>query len=104
MSQKSKKKITERVKNTKPSLPLEAYEGTYSNDMLGAAKVMLKNNSIQVNFNDFITYDAEHWHYDTFKTNKDTRFREKSEVRFELDNDGKVKQFDFLGDVFTKTD
>ena len=102
--EKSKKKITERVKNTKPSLPFEAYEGTYSNDMLGAAKVMLKNNSIQVNFNDFITYDAEHWHYDTFKTNKDTRFREKSKIRFELDNDGKVKQFDFLGDVFTKTD
>lgn len=102
--EKSKKKVAERVKNTTTSLPLESYVGTYSNDMLGSAKVSLKNKALQINFNDFITYDAEHWHYDTFITNKDPRFREKLMIRFELDADAKISQLDFMGEVFTKTE
>ncbi len=101
--EKSKKKKAERVKNTKPSLPLEAYEGTFSNEMLGTAKVSIQNNQFQINLNDFITYDVEHWHFDTFVTNKDPRFREKLAIRFELNTDGKINQFDFMGEVFTKT-
>ena len=96
------KKVKERVKDSKPSLPLAAYSGSYSNDMLGTAKVTQKDSGLQISFNDFITYQAEHWHYDTFKTNKDQRFRSKMEIRFELDNDGKVNQFDFLGTIFKK--
>lgn len=101
-SDNQKKKTEERVKNSKPSLPLESYVGSYSNDMLGSAKVVLVNNALQINFNEFISYDAEHWHYDTFKTNKDPRFLEKLLIHFELDTDGKIKQFDIMGEVFVK--
>ena len=100
----SKKKIAERIKNTEPNLPLEEYEGTYTNDMLGAAKVSLANGKLNINFNDFIDYDTEHWHYNTFMTNKDPRFREKMEVRFELNNDGKVNQLYFMEVAFIKTE
>nr|WP_298923006.1 serine hydrolase [uncultured Allomuricauda sp.] len=99
-----KKKVAERAENTKPSLALEAYEGSYSNEMLGTVVVTTQDDTLQTNFNDFITYDTEHWHYDTFITNKDPRFREKLLIRFELDNDGKINQLDFMGEVFTKTE
>ncbi len=102
--EKSKKKAANRVKNTKTSLPLEAYQGRYTNEMLGSAKVSMQNDKLRINFNEFITYDARHWHYDTFITNKDPRFREKLVVRFELNNDGEISQFDFMGEVFTKTE
>ncbi|WP_273567358.1 DUF3471 domain-containing protein [Maribacter halichondriae] len=102
--EQSKKKIAERVKNTKTSLPVSAYAGTYVNEMLGTAKVVIKENGPMINFNDFITYDMEHWHYDTFMTNKDKRFREKLEVRFQLDTSGKVNDLYLMGEIFTKTD
>lgn len=98
-----KKKIEERAENTKPSLPLEAYEGSYVSEMLGKVVVTAQDDALQTNFNDFITYDAEHWHYDTFITNKDPRFHEKLLIRFELNTDGKINQLDFMGEVFTKT-
>ncbi len=98
----SKKKIAERVKNTKPRLPLSKYEGAYTNELLGMATVSIQNNTLRINFNDFISYDLEHWHYDTFMTNKDARFRQKLELLFDLDTDGNIDKFDFMGEVFTK--
>ncbi len=98
------KRVKERAENTKPSLPLEAYEGSYNSEMLGTVIVTVQDNVLQTNFNDFITYKAEHWHYDTFITNKDSRFREKLLIRFELNTEGKINQLDFLDEVFTKTE
>ncbi len=98
----SKKKLIERKKDTKPSLPLEAYEGSYTNDMLGTGKISVQGAKLQVNFNDFISYDLEHWHFNTFQTNKDPRFLEKIMTHFELDANGKINQFEFMGEVFSK--
>lgn len=99
----SKKKLAERVMDSKPSLPLEAFEGSYTNDMLGTAKISVNDTKLMVNFNDFISYDLEHWHFNTFQTNKDKRFLEKLDVHFELDSEGKINQFEILGEVFSKT-
>lgn len=101
---KSKKKIAERVKDTKPSLPLVSYKGSYTNKMLGEAKVAIEGNTLKINFNDFISYTAEHWHFDTFMTNKDPRFLEKLAVHFVLNTDGEINQLDIMGEVFTKTE
>jgi len=100
----SKKKLAERVKDTKPSLPLEAYKGNYTNDMLGTGKISVRSNRLEVNFNDFISYDLEHWHFNTFQTNKDPRFLEKLMMHFELDTEGKINQFEVMGEVFTKVE
>ncbi len=102
--EKQKKKVDERVNNTKPSLPLNAYNGVYTNKMLGKATVTQIGDSLEVNFNAHITYRASHWHYDTFITNKDPSSGGKFEVRFDLDNNGEVKQLDFMGEVFTITE
>ncbi len=100
--EKQKKKVDERVKNTKPSLPLSAYKGVYNNKMLGNATVTQIGDILEVNFNSHISYRASHWHYDTFITNKDPSWDEKFEIRFDLNNKGKVKQLDFMGAIFTK--
>ena len=98
----SKKKIAARVKDTKPTLPLESYAGRYMNEMLGTATITVLNTELKVNFNEFISYEAQHWHYDTFITNKDPRFYEKTMIQFEMNSDGKIKEFNFMGEVFKK--
>jgi CubicO group peptidase (beta-lactamase class C family) len=100
----SKKKISERVNGTKPSLPQEGYEGSYTNQMLGTAKISLVDTKLRVNLNNFISYDLEHWHFNTFMTNKDPRFLEKLSVHFELNTDGKINQFELMDEVFSKTE
>ncbi|GMN04717.1 serine hydrolase [Croceitalea sp. MTPC5] len=92
-----------RVRNTDPSLALQAYEGVYRNKMLGAATVTLQNDKLQIDFNEFVDYNMEHWHYDTFITNKDSRFRQKMTIHFKLNTDGKVNAFDLFGEEFTKS-
>lgn len=99
---KSKEKIAAHVPNTKPTLPLESYAGTYSNNMLGTASITINDTGLKVNFNDFMSYQAEHWHYNTFITNKDPRFYEELMLQFEMNSDGKIKEFDFMGEVFKK--
>jgi len=99
---KSKEKIAAHVPNTKPTLPLESYAGTYSNNMLGTASITINDTRLKVNFNNFMSYQAEHWHYDTFITNKDPRFYEELMIQFEMNSDGKIKEFDFMGEVFKK--
>ncbi len=98
----SKEKIDARRRNTKPTLPLESYAGTYSNKMLGTAFITVNDTRLKVNFNDFMSYQAEHWHYDTFITNKDPRFYEELMLQFEMNSAGKIKEFDFMGEVFKK--
>ncbi len=94
----------ERSNKSAPSLKLQEFIGAYENKMLGTGTVSVVNNKLQINFNDFINYNLEHWHYNTFKTNKDPRFYEKLEVRFELNNDGKSSNFNIMGELFTKTE
>lgn len=100
--ERTEKDEAERGKNTKPSVPLANYEGSYTNKMLGKAQVTLLNGTLQINFNDFITYQTEHWHYDTFITNKDPRFYEQLKVNFDLNASGKISKFNFMGEIFTK--
>ena len=100
--EKAKKEDSERVKNTKPSLPLSNYEGTYTNQMLGTAKITLEDGSLQINFNDFITYTTEHWHYNTFITNKDPRFYEELKITFNLNEGGTINDFKIMGAEFIK--
>jgi CubicO group peptidase (beta-lactamase class C family) len=100
--EKAKKEEAERVKNTEPSLPLSAYTGSYTSKMLGNAQVTLESGNLLINLNDFITYETEHWHYNTFITNRDPRFYEKLKVNFDLNEMGKISQFTIMGTQFKK--
>lgn len=92
------KKLEEaRVPNTKPSLPLSAYAGTYGGQMYGDAKVTEENGRLVVRLVPSPNYvgDLEHWHFDTFRI----KWREsviypypRGWVTFQLDPQGKVSE------------
>ncbi|MBA3255394.1 MAG: serine hydrolase [Pyrinomonadaceae bacterium] len=58
-----------QVPQTKLSLPLSAYTGTYSGEMFGDAKVTEEEGKLVVRFlpSPYFVGDLEHWHFDTFR-------------------------------------
>lgn len=65
------KEEQERVKNTKPSLDLNAYTGVYQCEMYGTVKIELTDQKLQLTMNPapLFTGFLEHWHYDVFSVN-----------------------------------
>jgi CubicO group peptidase (beta-lactamase class C family) len=86
-----------RVKDTKPSLALSAYAGTYSSPMYGDVTVAEENGKLVLRMipsPNFVA-DLEHWHYDTFRI----RWRPTVAydfppgfVTFTIDKNGKTDQ------------
>ncbi len=65
----AKKLVDSRVKNTKPSLALKDYAGTYTGNLYGDATVSEENGKLVLRMlpsPNFVA-DLEHWHYDTFR-------------------------------------
>lgn len=63
------KQDAERVPNTKPTLALASYAGTYSSQMYGDVTVAEENGKLVMRLGpapNFVA-DLEHWHYDTFQ-------------------------------------
>jgi CubicO group peptidase (beta-lactamase class C family) len=93
----AKKVEDARVLNTKPSLKLTGYVGTYSGQMYGDAKVEEENGKLVVQLvpsPNFIG-DLEHWHFDTFRItwrNSIVYPFPKGFVTFVLDPQGKVSE------------
>jgi CubicO group peptidase (beta-lactamase class C family) len=58
-----------RVKDTKPSLALEKYAGTFVSTLYGDAKIEIENGKLVLRLVPAPTFvaDLEHWHYDTFR-------------------------------------
>jgi CubicO group peptidase (beta-lactamase class C family) len=63
---REKEEEAERVKDTKPSHPLEAYVGEYEHPAYGVIAVELKDNALQGKHFGF-EFKLDHWHYDVFK-------------------------------------
>jgi CubicO group peptidase (beta-lactamase class C family) len=92
-----KKQESERVKDTKPSLSLDKYAGTYKSDIYGEVKVTLEKgkekgkDKLKGQFGPFAA-ELEHWNYDTFRAIPRDRTQEKQLFTFTLDAKGKVAQ------------
>ena len=99
-----KKRDEERISDTKTSLSLDQYEGTYQHKMLGEISVNIKNGQLQIDVNNYLSYTITHWHYDTFITNKDPKFRMKLMVHFTLNQLGKIADLEIFGEKFVKTE
>ena len=67
---KEKQKVDEaRVPNTKPSLALANYAGTYADKLYGNVIISEEGGRLVMRFGpapNFVA-DLEHWHYDTFQ-------------------------------------
>ena len=86
-----------RAKNTKPSLPLERYAGTYADSMYGNATVKLEAGKLVVRYGPTFEGDLEHWHYDTFRALWRNKRLGTSFVTFALDARGRVTDMDVDG-------
>ena len=98
-----KKRNEERVLKTNPSLALDQYSGDYQNEMLGTVKVNVLNDQLQIDFNNHLKFETQHWHFDTFITNKHPKWRRKLLINFQMDETGKIKELEAFGENFTKT-
>lgn len=107
-----KKQEATRVKNTKPSLALDRYAGTYQSDIYGDVKVTLEKDKdrehLVLTFGSFV-HDLAHWHYDTFRgTCRDRAVTEKRLFTFVLNAQGKIAEVKLADDsdsdlVFKRT-
>ena len=90
------------VTNTRPSLALEDYSGTYHHPLCGKLEITVAENTLQLHFNGREKIGANHWHYDTFMTQKNSFWTDALEAVFHLNENGKVKSLDFIGYTFSK--
>lgn len=91
----NKRREEVRVKNTKPSLPLEKYCGIYEDKMYGKAEVSLKDGKLFLQFLPSPTFKGElkHYHFDTFYIDWEDEFLTRGWVKFDMDFNANIKQF-----------
>jgi len=56
-----------RLKDTKPSVPIDSYAGQYNNEMYGDINVTLAANKLVLQFGPSLTGDLEPWSKDSYK-------------------------------------
>ncbi|MGB0523718.1 MAG: serine hydrolase [Flammeovirgaceae bacterium] len=88
-----------RIMDTKPSLPLESYVGTYHAANYGNIDVSLENGELQLSFEHTKEYAAtlKHWHYDVWKIEwkYPQAWYNFGTVKFNTDNNLKIKRLTF---------
>jgi len=87
----------ERHKDTKPSLPLTEFAGTYANDLYGPIDVKLENDQLRLRLSASPTMiaDLKHWHHDTFRAIWLDPVAETTFVHFSLNEQGQVSEVKF---------
>jgi hypothetical protein len=95
---KEKEKVdAARAVNTKPSLPISAYAGAYSDKLYGDVVISEEGGKLVMRFTpspNFVA-DLEHWHYDTFqiKWRPSTAYNfPRGFVTFTIDKNGKTDE------------
>jgi hypothetical protein len=89
------KASTARAADSKPSLPLEKYAGTYSDPWYGNVSIKQENGGLVLNFEHTLKgiADLQPWQYDTFKAHWRDRTVEDAFVTFTLKPDGSIDHF-----------
>jgi CubicO group peptidase (beta-lactamase class C family) len=86
---------TRRDPESRPSLPLAKYAGTYRDAWYGDIEIGEQNGQLSVRFTRTppLTGDLEHWQHDTFIARwKDRELRADAYVTFSLNPDGSIDQ------------
>jgi CubicO group peptidase (beta-lactamase class C family) len=94
--------IQRRVADTRPSLPLDRYAGTYTNQTYGNVVVSVRNDGLHLVFGRGRAGTLTHWHYDTFQAKWDDVRRDPSLVVFAPDGAGGVSSVRAFGIAFTR--
>jgi CubicO group peptidase (beta-lactamase class C family) len=83
---------SQRVANTKPSLPLSAYAGTYTDSLYGDVVVRENGGALTLEFGPNWRGTLEHWHFDNFRVKFDTPVLPAVPVTFHLNGAGKIER------------
>lgn len=78
-----------RVEDTRPSLPLGQYAGTYADPLFGTVEVELANGKLSVAYG-HQQARLEHWHFDTFEGAWEARWRGRPRWQFEVGPQGTI--------------
>jgi hypothetical protein len=85
-----------RNKESKPSLKLEDYCGTYGGDLYGDAKIFMEKGKLYVQFQPAPEFISElvHWEYDIFQVEfKNFPSLPPGKLWFVMDQDGSITEF-----------
>lgn len=79
-----------RVSDTTPSHPLEAYTGVYADSLYDHIEVSLEDGQLRVHFweDETLILDLDHWHYETFRGSWINPAQREKFVWFDLGPDG----------------
>lgn len=86
-----------KIKNTQPSLDLDAYVGVYRSPAYGKVEVKKNGRDLVLHFWETEGLEAklEHWHYDTFRAIWKNPAQREEFMQFHLNKSGKVAALDF---------
>ena len=83
------------MKQSKPSLPVERYAGTYNDPWYGDVAVTMEEGKLVIRFSatPSLVGDLEHWQYDTFIARwRDRELRADAYVTFALTPEGMIER------------
>jgi CubicO group peptidase (beta-lactamase class C family) len=93
---KEEEKLQEkRIKDSKPTLEINAYTGTYGGEMYGDAEVVVEDGNLVVCFKPTPIFvgDLTHWHQDIFRIRlRNIPSLPAGTVRFIIDQEGEVEE------------
>ena len=86
-----KKADAGRLADTKPSLPLSAYAGSYADSLYGEVVIREDGGKLHLTFGPNWQSDLEHYHLDSFRARFDTPVLPPIPVMFRISGAGKVE-------------
>jgi CubicO group peptidase (beta-lactamase class C family) len=93
-----------RIPNTRPSLALDQYTGTYADSLVGDIVVSLDNGRLRLRTSSTHAGTLEHWEYDTFRVRWDDAWEGTEYVTFTIGRDGAPSRLDLGGDMLRRVD
>jgi CubicO group peptidase (beta-lactamase class C family) len=90
-----------RITNTRPSLELSKYAGTYRDPVAGRVHVQVVNGRLRFEASPALRGLLEHWHYDRFRVRYDDRWQGTDPVSFTIGN-GTPTALEFAGYTFRR--
>ncbi|HEY2375334.1 MAG TPA: serine hydrolase [Gemmatimonadaceae bacterium] len=93
-----------RIPNTRASLSLDQYSGTYSDSLVGDVVVSFENGKLRLRSSSTHAGTLEHWEYDTFRLHWDNTWEGSSFATFTIGRDGVPSRLDLEGDVLRRVE
>jgi CubicO group peptidase (beta-lactamase class C family) len=92
--------LEKRIENTKPSLSLDAFGGTYRSETIGDILVEQSDQGMTIKATN-VDFEMTHWHLDTFLVEyRPWSMREFA--TFNIGPDGTVRSLEFVGSAFER--